>query len=104
MSTAENSHGVVPIRYRWWSVIKNAWANVASVSILIAVGVYMFARHWGLGDPQYLLESIYTSCPDFLRMGCPPLLTPDMTQALVFDPVRKALVSDQWVILGRVAP
>ena len=99
MTTAENSDSVVPIPGRWWSIITNAWAKVASVSIPIAAGAYMFATNWAKADPEYLFTISYTAHPDYLRKvqsptepaGLPGALMTALTQALGYD---------RWVILG----
>jgi hypothetical protein len=90
MTTAENSSGVVPIPYRWWSAIKDAWTKVALVCILIAAGAYMFATNWAEADPEYLFTISYSTHPEYLTEAPSGLMTG----------LTRTLSCDRSVILG----
>jgi hypothetical protein len=71
MIAAHNPGSVVPTRFRWWSAIAGACGKVATVSIPIGLGAYLFAVHWGKADPEYLFTATFSKNPEFLGMNRP---------------------------------
>ncbi|HTQ20358.1 hypothetical protein [Mycobacterium sp.] len=99
MTTAQNSGSLVPIPRRWSSLITHAWGKVASLSIPIAAGVYMFATNWTQADPEYLFTISYTGHPDYLRKVQTPS-DPAGLPAVLMSGLSRALGYDRWVMLG----
>jgi hypothetical protein len=91
MTAAHHPGSVVPTRFRWWSAIAGACGKVATVSIPIGLGAYLFAVYWGKADPEYLFTTTFSKNPGFVRKGIPPFVTTALSEALDFD---------HWVILG----
>lgn len=91
MTTMQSPGSVVPTRFRWWSATASACGKVASIGIPIGAGAYLFTKHWGRADPEYLFTTSFSRNPQFLREGIPPFLMKALSEALDFD---------QWVILG----